>query len=82
MNVRVHIDRVVLDGIDLPHRERVAFRAAFERELAQRIAEGGLSPELTGGVAWPSLNVPPMTTTTAASLAESVHAGLRRGGTP
>lgn len=55
MNVRLHVDRLVLDGIDVPYAARGALRAALEQELARLIANGGLSPSLAGGAAVPSL---------------------------
>jgi hypothetical protein len=60
MNVRVHIDRLVLDGLDLPPGSGVALGVALERELARRIAGGGLAPSLLGGIAVPSLGTPPI----------------------
>ena len=58
MNVHVHIERLVLDGIDVPHGSHAALGAAVERELARRLASGGIAPSLLGGVAVPSLATP------------------------
>jgi hypothetical protein len=59
MNVRLHIDRLVLDGIDLAGidiaADRPRLKAAIEQELARLIGAGGISPELAGGVALPSV---------------------------
>lgn len=55
MNVNVHIERLVLDGLTVAHAERPALRATVEAELARLLAEGGLSPALRGGGALPSL---------------------------
>jgi hypothetical protein len=44
MKIRLHIERLVLDGV-VVDRPRV-LHTALEQELARRLAEGGLSPEL------------------------------------
>jgi hypothetical protein len=41
VNVHVRIGRLVLDGVDLSARERVALTGAVERELARTLAGGG-----------------------------------------
>jgi hypothetical protein len=51
MKISVHIERVVLDGV--PVDEPLVLRGALEKELAHRLTEGGLSPELRQGVALP-----------------------------
>ena len=55
MNVDVHVERLVLDGIDLPQRDRAALKASVSAELAHLLADGGLSPALRAGGAVPSL---------------------------
>jgi hypothetical protein len=49
MNIVVHIDRLVLHGIDLPHSQRPRFQAAVEAELARLLTEGGLATRLLSG---------------------------------
>lgn len=58
MNVRLHIDRLVLDGIDVSAADRPRLQAAIEQELTRLIGAGGISPELAGGVALPSVRAP------------------------
>jgi hypothetical protein len=58
MNVRLHIDRLVLDGIDVGAADRPQLQAAVERELARLIGAGGIAPELAGGAALPSVRAP------------------------
>jgi len=48
MNVYVHVERLVLDGVDVPHSGRPLLRASVEAELARLIAAEGLSPGLIG----------------------------------
>lgn len=87
MSIRLHIDRVVLEGIEVPHGSRAALRASIERELAQRIETNGLAQELRAGVALPSVSAPPIEIAhgtpaprIGAAIAASVHAGI--GGKP
>jgi len=60
MNIRLHIDRLVLEGLDVPSASRAALGAALEQELARLIAAGGLAPWLAGGTAVPSMDAPPI----------------------
>jgi hypothetical protein len=53
MNINVHIERVVLDGVRVG--ETRGMRRTMERELTRLLAEGGLSPEFHGGGALPSV---------------------------
>jgi hypothetical protein len=81
MNVRVHIDRLVLDGIDVPYGARGALRASLERELARHILANGLHPELASGIAIPSVAAPPIDAHAnpprlGAAIAESVANGI------
>ena len=83
MKVRLHIERVVLDGVDLPPGSRGALRASLEHELASRIAAGGLSDALASGIAVPAVSAPPIELAhgtpapkLGASIAQSVYAGI------
>ena len=55
MHIELHIERLVLEGLAASPRERVLVQAAVETELARLLAEHGLSRELAGGIALPSL---------------------------
>jgi hypothetical protein len=61
MNVRLHIDRLVLEGVSVSAAGRPHLQAAIEAELTRLIAAGGISPELARGIAVPSVPAPPMT---------------------
>ena len=43
MNINLHIDRLVLDGISLSPLEREMLQASVETELAQLLVRGELS---------------------------------------
>ena len=51
MNIHLHIERLVLDGVAVD-QPRI-LRRALERELTSRLMEGGLLPELRSGGAVP-----------------------------
>lgn len=55
MNIKLHVERLILDGLPVANAERPLLQAAVEAELARLLAEGGLSPALQGGGARPSL---------------------------
>jgi hypothetical protein len=81
MKVRLHIDRLVLDGLDVPHGARAALRVALERELGERIALGGLAPAFAAGTAIPSLEAPQMQTARnpaqlGTAIAQAVYGGI------
>jgi len=49
VNVNLHIERLVLDGIDLDHAQRPVLQAAVEAELGRLIAAGGVGALAAGG---------------------------------
>ena len=49
MNIRVHIERLILDGLNVSAAKRVNVQAAVEAELARLVETGGLAPELMMG---------------------------------
>jgi hypothetical protein len=53
MNVNLHIERLILDGISIPHRQRPHLQAAVEMELTRLLAADGLAPNLLVGGAVP-----------------------------
>ena len=55
MNIKIDIERLVLDGINLEAGQRAQLQAALETELARLLARGGVSPELRSGGAVSSL---------------------------
>jgi hypothetical protein len=49
MNVRVHIERLVLDGVTLAPAQGPLLAAAVEGELTRLLGEGGIAPCLLPG---------------------------------
>jgi hypothetical protein len=57
-NIHIYIDRLILDGISVPHAQRPLLQAAVEAELGRLLAEGGVGEEWRSGGAVPSLSTP------------------------
>jgi len=55
MNIALHIDQLVLDGLELGPGQARLLRAAVEAELSRLLTAGGLAPELAAGAAMPAL---------------------------
>ena len=55
MSVRLQIDRLVVEGVDLGPGGGARLRASVEAELTRLVSQGGLGPWLSGG-ATPSVN--------------------------
>lgn len=49
MNINLHVERLVLEGIEVPAHEGRILEAAVSKELARLVAEGGMQPGLTRG---------------------------------
>lgn len=49
MNINLHIERLVLDGISPSPGERPLLQASVEKELTRLLASGGLSDALQSG---------------------------------
>jgi hypothetical protein len=57
MNINVHIERLILDGVPESHAQGPIIGAAMETELTRLLATGGLEASLQSGGAWPNLPV-------------------------
>ncbi len=55
MNINVYIERLILDGLPVAHRERPVLQAAVEAELVRLLTNDGLAPHLLTGGAMPRL---------------------------
>lgn len=53
MNINLHIERLILDGLPISHSQRPLVQAAVEAELARLLATDGLSSCLMAGGAMP-----------------------------
>ncbi len=46
MNISIHIERLILDGLSLAHRDRSRLQSAIEDELARLLTAGSLVVDL------------------------------------
>jgi hypothetical protein len=51
VNIILHIERLVLDGINIGPDQRPLLHASVEAELLRLLTDGGLSPGLAQGTA-------------------------------
>jgi hypothetical protein len=58
MNINLHIDRLVLDGLPIEHRDGARVKAAVETELSRLLTANGLANSLVSGGATPSVPAP------------------------
>jgi hypothetical protein len=58
MNIDLHIERLILEGVDLAPGQRPGLQAAVESELTRLLTEGGLAPQLTAGGALHRVTTP------------------------
>lgn len=81
MTIRLHIERLVLDGLALSSRDVAQLGAALEAELLRLILDRGLAPGLAGA-ALASLAVPaihPVAGQGADALGRQIAQSLYRG---
>jgi len=82
MKINIQIDRLVVDGMDLPHSQRPLMQAAFERELGRLLGRGGLNNEVSSNVVLPSVHAPSIqmgNTNNADSFGQQVAQAVYRG---
>lgn len=51
MNIDLHIERLILDGIDLTPHQRHLLQTSVTVELTRLLSERGMAPHLAGGIA-------------------------------
>ncbi len=81
MNIRLHIDRLVLNGLDMPANSDGVIRIAVEHEIARLLSAGGLAPSLATGTAVPSVRAPEINgigtpAQIGTAIARSVYGGI------
>lgn len=85
MKINVHIDRLVLEGLDITSDRSPLLQRAVETELTRLLTGGGLAPSLAQGVALPRIaagniefndgnNPAPL----GQQIAQSVYGGISR----
>ncbi|MES9991921.1 MAG: hypothetical protein ABW098_08205 [Candidatus Thiodiazotropha sp.] len=56
MNIHLHIDELVLEGLPPQATDSIALKAALETELVRMLANGGPAPGPYGGGSRPSVS--------------------------
>ncbi len=49
MNINVHIEQLILDGLTISHEQQPLLQAAVEAELTRLLAADGISASMLGG---------------------------------
>lgn len=82
-HIQIYIDRLILDGISVPHAQRPLLQAAVEVELGRLLTEGGIGAEWQQGGAVTSLSTPAIQlspdgnpTQWGHQIAQSVYRGI------
>jgi len=82
MNINLHIDRLVLDGVNIAPGQRHLLQAGMEAELTRLLRKGGLSSSFAQGIALSSMSASGMQLTgnnptqIGHQIAQSVYRGI------
>jgi hypothetical protein len=83
MNIRLHIERLVVDGLPVTSAQGRRLQSAVEAELQSLLSANGLSHEFQSGVAVPAVRVGGFQATPNATpvqlgkqIARSVYGGI------
>ena len=85
MNVNLHIERLILDGLPIESRHRSTIQASVETELGRLLSQGNFPQEWSGG-AVPTLRADAIQITTHSDplqlgrqIAGSIYASIGKG---
>jgi hypothetical protein len=83
MNINLHIERLILDGLQVGRNQEPHVQAAVEAELTRLLSENGLASHFKTGGAVPRLDASAMHLTASSSpiqmgtqIARSVYSGM------
>ena len=83
MNINLHIERLILDGLPLAPAHGAQVQAAIEAELSRLLTAGGLHASLQSGVALPGVRADALQLNADSSpkqigrqIARSVYGGI------
>jgi hypothetical protein len=83
MNINLHIERLVLDGLPVGSDQGVFVKSAVEAELSRLLATDGLNPDFQSGGAVPSVKADGVRMTNDShpadlgrQIAQSVYGGI------
>jgi hypothetical protein len=85
MNIEIHIERLVLDGLAVSRADAPLVQAAVEAELSRLLTNGALAPNLLAGGAVPRLRAAAIPaphggepTGLGTQIARSVYGGISK----
>ena len=85
MNINLHIERLILDGVPVAHSQRPSLQDSIEVELVNLLATNGLTPGLLTGSAMPHVRGGSIRLTSQASpsdlgqqIAQAVYGGISK----
>ena len=83
MNIRIHIERLILDGLPITHSQGPLVQAAVEAELTRLFTENGLVESFRAGGAVPSMRADAIQLTSGSNpsqigtqIAGAVYSGI------
>jgi hypothetical protein len=83
MNINLHIERIILEGLPVAAGQGAAVQAAIEAELTRLLAENGLASHLMSGGATPRIAAGEVQSSDESSalqlgqqIARAVHEGI------
>ena len=82
MNINLHIERLVLDGVNIAPGQKHLLQSIVTSELTRMLTDGGLSPSLAQGVALPRISAEGIHRTDnnpthlGQQIAQSVYGGI------
>ena len=86
MNINLHIERLVLDGVNLAPNQRHLLQASVEAELTRLLSKGGLNAQLNEGLSIPrstapQINIHPAMSSThlGQQIATSIYQNIGHG---
>ncbi len=84
MKINLHIDRLVLNGLDFPPDQQHLLQTSVVNELTRLLSEGGLAPHLAKGITLARLSANSIQLTEnkpdqfGRQIAQSVYGGMSR----
>ena len=85
MNVNLHIERLIVDGLEIDPSKRDSFKAGIESELTALLTAGGVGETLSAGAALPRVEGPAIqlqpdnsTPQLSRQIAGSIYGGIGR----
>jgi hypothetical protein len=55
MNIHIHIEHLILDGIDVPPGQGPLLQATVTSELTRLLRQGGLAHDIQSGCSYPTI---------------------------